>query len=64
VHIAYAMVVVGPDATLGIDSMRGVEIAIDDKNKTLLGHPIELTGEDCAYCLRNGGCRTRCHTGN
>ena len=54
VHIAYAMVVVGPDATLGIDSMRGVEIAIDDKNKMLLGHPIELTGEDTG-CNPEGG---------
>lgn len=53
VHIAYAMVVVGPDATLGIDSMRGVEIAIDDK-KMLFDHPIELTGEDTG-CNPEGG---------
>ena len=59
VHIAYAMVVVGPDATLGIDSMRGVEIAIDDKNKMLLGHPIELTGEDTG-CNPEGGQAASC----
>jgi len=34
--------------------MRGVEIAIDDKNKMLLGHPIELTGEDTG-CNPEGG---------
>ena len=45
VHLAYAMVVAGPDSSLGIDSRRGVEIAIADKG-TILGHPIELTGED------------------
>jgi branched-chain amino acid transport system substrate-binding protein len=53
VHIAYAMVVAGPDSSLGIDSRRGVEIAIEDK-KTVLGHNIELTGEDTG-CNAEGG---------
>lgn len=54
VHVAWAMVVAGPDASLGIDSRRGVEIAVDDKGGTLLGHPIELTGEDTG-CSAEGG---------
>ena len=53
VHLAYAMVVAGPDSSLGIDSRRGVEIAIADKG-TILGHPIELTGEDTG-CNAEGG---------
>jgi len=53
IHIAYAMVVAGPDASLGIDSRRGVEIAITDKG-TILGHAIELTGED-TQCNAEGG---------
>lgn len=53
VHLAYAMVVAGPDSSLGIDSRRGVEIAISDKG-TILGHPIELTGEDTG-CNAEGG---------
>lgn len=54
VHIAYAMVVAGPDATLGEDSKRGVEIAIDDKGGKLMDHAIELTGEDTG-CNPEGG---------
>ena len=54
IHIAWAMVVSGGDSTLGIDSRRGVEIAVDDKDGTLLGHPIELTGEDTG-CNAEGG---------
>ena len=54
VHIAWAMVVSGGDSTLGIDSRRGVEIAVEDKGGTLLGHPIELTGEDTG-CNAEGG---------
>jgi branched-chain amino acid transport system substrate-binding protein len=54
VHIAWAMVVSGGDSTLGIDSRRGVEIAVSDKGNTLLGHPIELTGEDTG-CNAEGG---------
>ncbi|MCC6190019.1 MAG: branched-chain amino acid ABC transporter substrate-binding protein [Anaerolineales bacterium] len=54
IHIAYALVVAGSDSSLGIDSRRGIEIAIDDKSGTLLGHPIELTGEDTG-CNAEGG---------
>ncbi|MBP1703857.1 MAG: putative Branched-chain amino acid transporter, periplasmic amino acid-binding protein, partial [Chloroflexi bacterium] len=45
IHIAYAMVIAGPDATLGTDSRNGAEIAISDKGGTLLGHPIQFDGE-------------------
>lgn len=53
IHLAYAMVITGPDATLGIDSRNGVEIAIAEKGK-LLGHDIQLTGEDDG-CSAEGG---------
>lgn len=54
IRIAYSLVISGADATLGIDSRRGVEIAIDDKGGTLLGHPLELIGED-DLCSAEGG---------
>ena len=54
VHIAYALVVSGPDASLGIDSLRGIEIAVADRGGMLLGHPIELAGEDTG-CTPEGG---------
>jgi branched-chain amino acid transport system substrate-binding protein len=54
VHIAYAMVIAGPDATLGIDSRNGAEIAIDDKGGKVLGHDIKFDGEDDG-CSAEGG---------
>ena len=54
IHIAYWMVVAGPDSTLGIDTKRGVEIAIDDMNNTLLGHAIKFDGQDDG-CSAEGG---------
>lgn len=53
IHIAYALVVAGPDETLGIDSRNGIEIAIADKGQ-ILGHDVLLTGEDCG-CKAEGG---------
>jgi len=53
-RIAWAMVVAGSDSSLGIDSRRGVEIAVDDKGAKLLDHPIELIGEDTG-CNPEGG---------
>lgn len=53
VTLAYWLVVAGPDASLGVDTRRGIEIAIDDKGK-LLDHPIRLIGEDSA-CSAEGG---------
>ncbi len=53
-HIAWIATVSGGTAPLGTDNNRGVEIAIDDKGGELLGHPIELTGED-SLCSAEGG---------
>ena len=53
VRIGYALVISGPNETLGVDSRRGVEIAIEDKGE-VLGHPIELVGED-SLCSAEGG---------
>lgn len=52
--IAYALVTTGPNASLGEDSRRGVELAIDDAGGTLLGRSIELIGEDTG-CSAEGG---------
>jgi branched-chain amino acid transport system substrate-binding protein len=47
------MVISGADETLGIDSRTGVEVAVDLKGQ-LLGHDIQLTGED-EGCSAEGG---------
>src|SRR5512145_1320321 len=52
--IGYALTIAGPNAALGLDSQRGVEIAIEDAGGELLGHKIELTGEDTG-CTPEGG---------
>ena len=54
IHIAYAMVVSGSDATLGLDTRHGAELAIDDKGGKLLGHPIKFDGQDSG-CNAEGG---------
>ena len=54
IHIAYWGVLSGADATLGEDSKRGVEIAIDDRGGQLLGRNISLTTED-GQCTPEGG---------
>lgn len=54
IRIAYSMVVSGGDASLGTDTKRGVEIAIDDRKGELLGHKIEFFGED-DLCNAEGG---------
>jgi branched-chain amino acid transport system substrate-binding protein len=54
IHIAYALTVSGATASLGEDSKGAVEIAIADRGGELLGHPIELTGED-TLCNAEGG---------
>jgi len=53
IRIASALVIYGPDADLGIDAQRGIEIAIDFQD-TLLGHKIELQTED-EGCSAEGG---------
>jgi branched-chain amino acid transport system substrate-binding protein len=54
IHIASWMVIAGPDASLGTDTKRGVEIATDDKGGKLLGHPIKLSFQDTG-CNAEGG---------
>jgi len=54
IHIAAWMVVVGPDTSLGTDTKRGVEIAIDDRGGKILGFPIKLTVQDTG-CNAEGG---------
>ena len=49
IHIAYLLVVAGPNETLGVDSRNGLEIAIDDAGGKILNHDIKFDGED-------GGC--------
>lgn len=54
VHVAWMLVVTGADGTLGVDSRRGIEIAVDDKGGKLLGHTIKLDGQDSG-CSAEGG---------
>lgn len=54
ITIAYWFVISGPNASLGIDTRRGIEIAIDDRGGRLLGHRIRLIGEDSG-CGPEGG---------
>jgi branched-chain amino acid transport system substrate-binding protein len=54
IHIALWMVVAGPNATLGTDTKRGVEIAVADEHGKVLGHAIKLTVEDTG-CNAEGG---------
>lgn len=53
IHLAYMLVTTGPDGSLGTDAMRGAEIAVKEKAE-LLGHKLELTGEDSG-CNAEGG---------
>lgn len=53
IHLAYALVISGPDQTLGIDSRNGIEVAINLKGQ-VLGHDVQLTGEDDG-CSAEGG---------
>ncbi len=52
--LAWMLTVSGGTAQLGEDSKRGIEIAIDDLGGQLLGHPIQLVGEDSG-CNPEGG---------
>ncbi|MGD2143616.1 MAG: branched-chain amino acid ABC transporter substrate-binding protein [Anaerolineae bacterium] len=54
VRIGYALVISGPNESLGVDSVRGVEIAVEDHDTEVLGHPIEIVGED-GMCSAEGG---------
>ena len=54
IHVAYALALSGASSSLGIDERNGIEIAIDDSGGKILGHDIQLTGEDEA-CSAEGG---------
>lgn len=54
IHIAFWGVLSGADASLGQDSLYGVQIAVADKGGKLLGHDINLTTED-GLCTVDGG---------
>ncbi len=54
IHIAYLLVVAGPNAALGTDSRNGVEIAIDDAGGKILNHTIKFDGQD-GGCTADGG---------
>lgn len=54
IRVGVWFVVAGPDASLGEDTKRGVEIAMDDKGGKLLGHPIKLIVQD-EGCNAEGG---------
>jgi branched-chain amino acid transport system substrate-binding protein len=54
IHIAAWMVVAGPDASLGTDTKRGVELAIEDKAGKILGFAIKLSVQDTG-CNAEGG---------
>jgi branched-chain amino acid transport system substrate-binding protein len=52
-RIASALVIAGPNETLGIDSQTGVEVAIQDRGQ-VAGHPVSLQAEDDG-CSAEGG---------
>lgn len=51
--LASALVISGPNSDLGLDSQRGVEIALDLRGD-VMGHPVELQAEDDG-CNAEGG---------
>lgn len=54
VHLAYWFVTSGPNTSLGMDTVRGCEIAIEDFGGKVKGHPIKLSGQDSG-CGPEGG---------
>jgi branched-chain amino acid transport system substrate-binding protein len=54
IHIAYGLVVAGPNETLGIDSRNGVEIAIDDAGGKILDHDVKFDGQDTGCSAETG----------
>ena len=48
------LVLSGPDSSLGVDASRGAQIAFDDQNDMLVGHPIKYLPED-GSCSVEGG---------
>ena len=54
VYIAYWLVISGPDKALGMDCVRGIELAIDDFGGKIKGHGIKLSAHD-SRCNSSGG---------
>jgi branched-chain amino acid transport system substrate-binding protein len=54
IHIAYWFVIAGPDASLGEDTRRGMELAVEEVGGKIEGHKIKLTGQDTG-CGPEGG---------
>ena len=54
IHIAFWGVLSGANASLGQDSLTGVQIAVDDAGGKVAGHEINLTTED-SLCTVDGG---------
>ncbi|MEM7336101.1 MAG: hypothetical protein AAF490_28735, partial [Chloroflexota bacterium] len=53
IRVASALVITGPNESLGLDSQYGVEIALADRGE-ILGHSLELQAEDDG-CSAEGG---------
>lgn len=53
IHLAYMLTVSGATATLGDDSVGAIRVALNDRPE-VLGHSVELTGEDSG-CSAEGG---------
>ncbi len=53
IRVASALVITGPNESLGLDSQYGVEIALEDRGE-ILGHALELQAEDDG-CSAEGG---------
>ncbi len=54
VHIAYWFVISGPNTSLGMDTVRGIEIAVQDFGGKVKGHSVKLSGQDTG-CGPEGG---------
>ncbi|MFZ5856181.1 MAG: BMP family ABC transporter substrate-binding protein [Chloroflexota bacterium] len=54
IHIAYSLALTGPNADLGIDERNGAEIAMIHTGSQILGHAVQLDGQD-SQCTFAGG---------
>jgi branched-chain amino acid transport system substrate-binding protein len=54
VEIGVIQALSGEVATLGVDQLRGLELALADREGQLLSHPVELRSED-DLCSKEGG---------
>ena len=55
IQIAYLLSMSGNTAVIGEDALRGLEMAVADRDGELLNHPIELLGFDSGCNQRMGG---------